>query len=180
MVNLTIDGLRNALNFIQENSNEVKFYGKYNSEGQLEYKAGLIITPNGFSENEAYHLRVVQNLTPKLFTRLTEDYTVLSLDGQELLHVLNDELYLSDLSLKIKNRGYSNVSDVQIFKLLREKIGNDDSESLISVMSTLLKDSVNRKEKLVFNPSPELLEETENLSEAAKIIKQSKKEKPGA
>lgn len=181
MVNLTITGLKNALNYIQEYSKEIKFHGKYKTDGQLDPKIGLIVTPEHFSEDDAYHLRVVQNLMPKLFTRLAEDYTVLSLDGQELLHVLNDEMYLSNLAAQIKTRGYSDAADVQIFKLLRERMGNDDNESLVSVMTTLLKDTINTRGKLVIDskqPTPELLPEPEpEVSEAAKIIGKNKKER---
>lgn len=192
MANLTIIGLKNALNFIQENSREIKFHGKYKTDGAPDPKFGLIITPEGFSDDEAYHLRVVQTLTPKLFTRLAEDYTVLSLDGQELLHVLNDELYLSSLKSQIKSRGYTNASDVQVFKLLREKIVSDDSESLIGVVTDLLKDSIAGRGKLVIDaPHQELhlkaeqgpqlkTEQESDPSEAEKIIKQAKKEKQGA
>lgn len=192
MVNLTVESLKNALSFIQENSREIKFHGEYLSPGVKNPLFGLIITPEHFSEDQAYHLRVVQNLTPKLLNRMAEDYTVLSLDGQELLHVLNDELYLSGLKSQIKSRGYTDASDVQVFKLLREKIVSDDSESLIGVMTDLLKDSIAGRGKLVIDaPQQELtlkseqgpqlkIEQENDPSEAAKLIKQAKKEKQGA
>lgn len=172
MANLTISGLKNALNFVQENSREIKFHGKNKSDGQPDSKFGLIVTPEYFSDEDAYHLRVIQNLTPKLFTRLAEDYTVLSLDGQELLHVLNDDLYLSNLASRVKARGYTEASDVQVFKLLREKINNDEGESLLEVVTELLKDSISRRGKLV-------IESAKEEPDTGKTIKQIKKEKLG-
>jgi hypothetical protein len=189
MVHLTIDGLKGALNYIQENSKTIKFHGKNKADGKPNPNQGLISAPENMTEEEQYHLRVVQALTPKLFTRLNEEYTVLSLDGQELLHVLNDDAYLANLTAQIKNQGYSAPADVQVFKLLREKMSSDENKTWADVLKTLLGNAINGRnantERLVHEVEPPLLQTDEPESvdvaeisepepQAAKIIKAAK------
>lgn len=70
----------------------------------------------------AYHLRLVQGLKPQLITRLAEEYVTLSLAGQELLDVLDDEEYLNSLTSKLRSYGYSAPSDRQVFRLLQSEM----------------------------------------------------------
>lgn len=115
MVMLTINGLKAALEFIQANSRTIFFI----TEG---HKKGFIASPEGTNEEGAYHLRVVQMLKPTLITRLAPDYTVLSLDGQELLDILSDKAYLDSLVERLKACGYTAPSDRQVFRLLQERM----------------------------------------------------------
>ena len=117
MVALTIDGLKKALTYIQDNSKTIAYY-------ERSSKRGLIVT-DGLSEDEAYHIRVVELLTPKLITQLAESFTALSLAGQELLDILSDDAYLASLSNYLKRQGYSNPSDRQVFRLLTERMTSD-------------------------------------------------------
>jgi hypothetical protein len=135
MIMLTIDGLKRALNYIQNNKSI-----KYHEFGP---KKGLIAIPEGTPDDEAYHLRVIQLLEPKLLGKLADEYTVLTLDGQELLDVLSDDVYLLSLTAKLKGRGYSSPSDRQVFRLLREKMTGDDDKSWPDVMKSILVDAVN-------------------------------------
>lgn len=115
MVYLTLDGLRDALEFIHNNPRNIKFH----TTGD---RAGLMINPDGFTDEQAYHLRIAQVLTPKLVIRLAEDYTALTLDGQELLDVLNDEPYLQAIAEKIKSLGFTAVSDRQVFRYMKDEM----------------------------------------------------------
>jgi hypothetical protein len=152
MIMLTIDGLKYALNYIQNNKSI-----KYHEFGP---KKGLISIPEGTLDDEAYHLRVIQLLEPKLLSRLADEYTVLSLDGQELLDVLSDDVYLLSLTAQLKRRGYSSPSDRQVFRLLREKMAGDDNKSWPDVMKSLLVDAVdarnNGNERIVLDTEPSL------------------------
>lgn len=115
MVFLTLSGLKEALEFVHNNSQAFKFH----QTGSLK---GLIVTPEGFTEEMAYHLRLVQGLKPQLLTRLAEEYVALSLAGQELLDVLDDEEYLNSLTSKLRSYGYSAPSDRQVFRLLQSEM----------------------------------------------------------
>lgn len=115
MTMLTINGLTAALEYIQNNSRMLA----YHKDG---YKKDLIETPDAFNEDQAYHLRVIQALEPKLVTRLAPDYTVLSLDGQELLDILQDDLYIDSLVARLKAYGYTAPSDRQVFRLLQDRM----------------------------------------------------------
>lgn len=115
MVFLTLSGLKEALEHVHNNSQAFKFH----QTGSLK---GLIITPEGFTEEMAYHLRLVQGLKPQLITRLAEEYVTLSLAGQELLDVLDDEEYLNSLTSKLRSYGYSAPSDRQVFRLLQSEM----------------------------------------------------------
>ncbi|MEX2990348.1 hypothetical protein [Serratia fonticola] len=186
MLHLTIEGLKSALTYIQDNSKTIAFHGKTKADGKPNPNHGLIIAPEHMSEDEQYHLRVIQALTPKLITRLNEDYTVLSLDGQELLHVLSDDAYLANLSAQITNQGYSTAADVQVFKLLREKMSSDENKTWADVLRTLLGNAMNGRapERLVVDadPAPLPVEQVESIEEvsadpepqAAKLIKAAK------
>lgn len=180
MAELTIEGLKNALTYVQDNST-ITWY-------EVGPRKGLMVT-DGMSEEDAYHLRVVQSLEPRLIVRLAEQYTQLSLDGQELLHMLSDDRYLDSLRLQLqKNNGYTHPADVQIFKLLRKQLdGTAPTASWPDVIKMLVERS---REKPVLpeleattavieqNPvqqqslDPEIKSEPE--PEAAKIIKSAK------
>lgn len=139
MAALTIEGLKRALNYVQDNSS-ITYY-------EVGPKKGLMVT-DGMSEDEAYHLRIIQSLEPRLIARLAEQYTLLSLDGQELLHMLSDDRYLDSLRLQLqRDNGYSNPADVQIFKLLRKQLeGAASVTSWPDVIKMLVERS---REKLV-------------------------------
>lgn len=181
MTALTIDGLKRALNYVQDN-NSITYY-------EVGPRKGLMVT-DGMSEDEAYHLRIIQSLEPRLIARLAEQYTLLSLDGQELLHMLSDDRYLDSLRLQLqRDNGYSQPADVQIFKLLRKQLeGTAQVTSWPDVIRLLVERS---REKLVLpeiepsaplpGPTPAqqetiVLPETkpEVKPEAAKIIKAAK------
>lgn len=180
MAALTIEGLKRALNYVQDNSS-ITYY-------EVGPRKGLMVTDQ-MSEDEAYHLRIIQSLEPRLIARLAEQYTLLSLDGQELLHMLSDDRYLDSLRLQLqKNNGYTQPADVQIFKLLRKQLdGTAPTASWPDVIKMLVERS---REKSVLpeldipaqvieqNPvqqqslDPEIKPEPE--PEAAKIIKSAK------
>ncbi|MGL5386656.1 MAG: hypothetical protein ACRDCA_12510 [Serratia sp. (in: enterobacteria)] len=138
MAALTIDGLKRALTYIQDNSN-IAYY-------EVGPRKGIMVTDQ-FNENEAYHLRLVQSLEPRLTVRLAEQYTLLSLDGQELLHMLNDDRYLETLRLQLqRENGYSEPADVQVFKLLRKQLeGTNPTTSWPDVIKMLVERTVNEK-----------------------------------
>lgn len=180
MAALTIEGLKRALNYVQDNSS-ITYY-------EVGPRKGLMVTDQ-MSEDEAYHLRIIQSLEPRLIARLAEQYTLLSLDGQELLHMLSDDRYLDSLRLQLQqNNGYTQPADVQIFKLLRKQLdGTAPTASWPDVIKMLIERS---REKpvlpdlevpaAVIAPSPapaenlELPPEPEPAPDAAKIIKAAK------
>lgn len=115
MVYLTLSGLRDALEYVHNHPRDIKFH----TTGD---RNGLMVNPEGFTDEQAYHLRIIQVLTPKLVTRLAEDYTALTLDGQELLDVLYDEPYLQAVVEKIKSLGFTSISDRQVFRFLKDEM----------------------------------------------------------
>lgn len=139
MAALTIDGLKLALNYVHDNGKSISYY-------ELGPKKGLIVTDH-LTEDEAYHLRLVQSLEPSLVRRLAEQYTLLSLDGQELLHMLSDEQYINSLRQQLqRDNGYSQPADVQVFKLLRKQLdGATPATSWPDVIKMLVERSVNEK-----------------------------------
>ncbi|HDL6962242.1 TPA: hypothetical protein PXM28_001484 [Yersinia enterocolitica] len=139
MAALTIDGLKQALTYIQDNGKSISYY-------EVGPKKGLMVTDH-ITENDAYHLRIVQSLEPRLVIRLAEQYTLLSLDGQELLHMLSDEKYLNSLRLQLqRDNGYSQPADVQVFKLLRKQLdGATPATTWPDVIKMLVDRSVNEK-----------------------------------
>lgn len=137
MVMFSIESLKQALIFIQEHSESLQYYGKASGS-----KEGLIIS-DGMSDDEKYHLRIVQALKPALITKLADKYTALSLDGQELLHILNDEMYIHSLEVLLRREGYTSPSDVQIFKLLRKRLDGDTVVSWAEVMKMLMDHAIN-------------------------------------
>lgn len=139
MAALTIEGLKRALNYVQDNSS-ITYY-------EVGPRKGLMVTDQ-MNEDEAYHLRIIQSLEPRLIARLAEQYTLLSLDGQELLHMLNDDRYLESLRLQLqRDNGYSNPADVQIFKLLRKQLeGSNPVASWPDVIKLLIERS---REKVI-------------------------------
>lgn len=181
MAALTIDGLKRALNYVQDNSG-ITYY-------EVGPRKGLMVTDQ-LTEDEAYHMRIVQSLEPRLIARLAEQYTLLSLDGQELLHMLSDDRYLDSLRLQLqRDNGYSQPADVQIFKLLRKQLeGTSPTTSWPDVIKLLVERSV--REKLILpdaesvepQPAPaELIPEPVDLvdtplpePQAAKIIRSAK------
>lgn len=149
MAALTIDGLKQALNYVQDSGKSISYY-------EVGPKKGLIVTDH-LSEKEAYHLRIVQSLEPSLVRRLAEQYTLLSLDGQELLHMLSDEQYINSLRQQLqRDNGYSQPADVQVFKLLRRQLeGTNPTTSWPDVIKMLVERSVN--EKLILPEANSLL-----------------------
>jgi hypothetical protein len=139
MAALTIEGLKLALTYVQDNGKSISYY-------EVGPKNGLIVTDH-LSEEEAYHLRLVQSLEPRLVLRLAEQYTLLSLDGQELLHMLSDEQYINSLRQQLqRDNGYSQPADVQVFKLLRKQLdGATPATSWPDVIKMLVERSVNEK-----------------------------------
>lgn len=139
MAALTIDGLKLALNYVHDNGKSISYY-------ELGPKKGLIVTDH-LTEDEAYHLRLVQSLEPSLVRRLAEQYTLLSLDGQELLHMLSDEQYINSLRQQLqRDNGYSQPADVQVFKLLRKQLdGATPATSWPDVIKMLVERSVNER-----------------------------------
>lgn len=181
MTALTIEGLKRALNYVQDNSS-ITYY-------EVGPKKGLMVT-DGMNEDEAYHLRIIQSLEPRLIARLAEQYTLLSLDGQELLHMLSDEHYLDSLRLQLqRDNGYSNPADVQIFKMLRKQL---DGSNPVASWPDVIKLLIERSREKVILPDveaviplsdPTLTQKQEDLlpemkaeqePEAAKIIKATK------
>lgn len=131
MLMLTIEGLKTALLYVAENGRQITYF-------ERGPKSGLFTLPESMSEDMQYHLRVVQLFEPKLTTRLSENYTVLSLDGQELYDILNDTQYLDSLHQQLRTQGYTSPSDRQIFRLLRERMSGVRESSWTDVISQLL------------------------------------------
>lgn len=177
MVMLTIDSLKNALNYINENGKKLKYYdGHYNVS-----KAGLIVTDE-MTEEEAYHIRVVEFSNPKLVTKLAGSFTVLSIVGQELLDILSDDNYLNSLSAYLKKQGYSNPSDRQIFRLVCERMSGENTKSWVEMMQDIIDLAQIPKQEDILTISTEDVEllaveedvvEDDSLTE--KIIKDTKK-----
>lgn len=174
MAALTIDGLKRALNHVQDNSS-ISYY-------EVGPRKGLMVTDQ-LTEDEAYHMRIVQSLEPRLVARLAEQYTLLSLDGQELLHMLSDDRYLDSLRLQLqRDNGYSQVADVQIFKLLRKQLeGTSPTTSWPDVIKLLVERSV--REKMILPeietaeplPAPvELVDIPQTEPQAAALIRSAK------
>ncbi|CNI68344.1 Uncharacterised protein [Yersinia frederiksenii] len=200
MLMLTISGLKQALNFIQSNSKNIK----YNERGSRQ---GMIMVPEGLSEDEQYHLRLVQKMEPKLINPLSEGLTVLSLAGQELLDILSDDAYIVLLTDKLKSLGYTAPSDRQIFRLLQERMNvlpiadANPAMSLHEVFGAFFDAAMNAQTKSkpvleqakeqpveiapIIDPLPqsqsEITEEPKTTQNAAELIRQAKtkKEKVG-
>lgn len=115
MLTLTIPGVKNALLYVQENSTNLPFH-----EGGD--KEGMLMLPASLTNEEAYHLRAIEHLEPKLINRLSKNYTVLTLEGQRLLSALSDEAHLEFLRSELYNFGYTNPADCMIFDLLQKRL----------------------------------------------------------
>jgi len=114
---LTLSGLKNALQYIQDNKNIIRVH-------KFEPKKGFIIIPKELSEDEAYNLYLIQKFEPKLIERFGEELTILSINGQELFDILSDEKYIDGLRNHIRKLGYTEPSDRQIYKLLKQQMGD--------------------------------------------------------
>jgi hypothetical protein len=158
MTALTIEGLKRALNYVQDN-NSITYY-------EVGPRKGLMVTDQ-MSEEDAYHMRIIQSLEPRLIARLAEQYTLLSLDGQELLHMLNDDRYLDSLRLQLqRDNGYSNPADVQIFKMLRKQL---DGSNPVASWPDVIKLLIERSREKVILPD---VENVASLSDPAQVQKQ--------
>lgn len=171
MVMLTIEGLKKALAYIQDNSTTIRYYERSN-------KRGLIVT-DGMSEDEAYHIRVVELLQPKLITQLAESFTTLSLAGQELLDILSDDAYLATLSSYLKRQGYTSPSDRQIFRLLCKRMdGNSDiswQEIIKDAVTDLVQPAISTVEAEVLEFADTVQLEQTGSPTAEKIIQDTRK-----
>lgn len=178
MVMLTIEGLKTALTYVHDNSKTIKYY-------EAGSKKGLIVT-EGMSEDEAYHLRVVELLQPKLTTKLSESFTALSLAGQELLDILRDEAYIASLSSYLNKQGYTHPSDRQVFRLLCERMSGESSKSWQDMFSELVSDigqaatkeevtDIQPEEPLTLELSEENTQSDEAHSVSGGIIEDTKK-----
>lgn len=111
---LTIAGIRESLEYVRDHADV-----KYHNHGP---RKGMIVTPEDFTPEQGYSLFLVQKFTPKLTVQLLENVTGLTLDGQELLDILSDEVYLAKVSDDLKTIGYTSPSDRQIFREVRRRL----------------------------------------------------------
>jgi hypothetical protein len=127
---LTLNGLKKALRYIQDNSKTIKYH-------PFEPLKGMIVIPKNMPDDEQYHLFLVQKFEPRLIDKFSNELTLLSINGQEFLDVLSDDKYIEILKNQIKKLGYSEPSDRQIYKLLKQQMG-DYSSPVINHLSEFI------------------------------------------
>jgi hypothetical protein len=114
---LTLSGLKKALQYIQDNSRTIKYH-------PFEPLKGMIVIPKNIPDDEQYHLFLIQKFEPRLIDKFSNELTLLSINGQEFLDILSDDKYIEILKHQIRKLGYSEPSDRQIYKLLRQQMGD--------------------------------------------------------
>lgn len=115
MALMTLSSLKAILEYVQNHPRDIEFYS---NKSPLE---GFVKPPSGFTEDQKYHLILAKDLG--FVKRLTPEYTGLSLSGQEMLDILNDEVFIDHIKVALKAHGHAEPTDRQILREIRERLG---------------------------------------------------------
>lgn len=111
---LELSSLKRALEFVRD-AEKVDTY----PSGP---KKGLIDAPKDFSKTDSYALFIAQRFEPKLITQPFAGTFVLTLEGQELLDIIADDVYVNSIREDLASLGYTSPSDRQVFRELRRRM----------------------------------------------------------
>ncbi len=186
---LTLNGLKKALQYVQENSKKIKYH-------PFEPLKGMIVIPKNVPDDDQYHLFLIQKFEPRLIDKFSNELTLLSINGQEFLDILSDDKYIETLRNQIRKLGYSEPSDRQIYKLLKQQMGDysapvvspvNDVINAIASLADKRKNEIDVTPKwaleqkpdalLASQPEPELPQSI--VAETVEVLQEQENQEPG-